>query len=555
MKLNPTVSLSLLLSVSSACGLIKVNGKPLGGGTSSSSSPSSTSTASEPATTSSGFAPTETEEQYRARQQREVDEQHRKRELAEVGLPAWCKELSVSQSTDVELAKFDSIKDPNHDGERNARDFAEVICSTRGAHRELRPKVMQLRANWMKQHGLDESDFEVVVAGRYNQGWNRQDYEKFEGPIGQIPTATTEQLDIWGSQTSMLARFSYVDKCIGPQARDTMPEVFRTVLCTREPLDVAKAMGEIEGGKDINPGTRYLLRQWVRKTIDVHAKARAEIAARAKEDPGIAQLVAIADEQQKEWTTLGPARTKLLELVLTMEAASKANKNSAFAGCQATTRAAWAEVVKGVDVPKAEKEDLVSSVIEATFRTPEAHLAFDAVKMCAKGFGAQWPNNLPGYETVRRGPRTSTVAAWRAAAETIKFDDRTLSMRSLGYGGNYGLVKLSGGTVESAVPSGDHVKITFKEEIGEAHECDQWKQTGRIKSVSAGGSVNYEHICLKSHVYKTDETPEPVTVMSVVGQGLKPGMYVWLTSYQLPIAAMANRKSTKPVWVLGAPVK
>ncbi len=559
MKLNTTVSLSVLLSVSSACGLIKVNGKPLGGSTSTSSSsspaapaPSGTSASLQPSESSKNW---ESSADYEARQKREYAAQEKQRQLAEAGQPAWCKEYSVSSSTDVELAKFDSINDPKHDWTLNARDFAEVICSTRGAHRELRPKVMELRAKWMKQHGLDESDFQVVVAGAYNQGWSRQDYEKFEGPIGQIPTASTEQLDMWGSQTSMLARFSYVDKCIGPQARDTMPEVFRAVLCTREPLDVAKAMGEVDGGKDINPETRYRLRQWVRKTIDIHAKARTEIAARAKEDPGIAQLVAIADEQQKDWATLSPARTKLLELVTTMEAASRANKNSAFAGCQATTRAAWAEVVKGVDVPKAEKDDLVSTVIEATFRTPEAHLAFDAVKMCAGGFGAKWPDNLPGSETFRRGPRTSTVAAWRAAAETIKFDDRKLSMRSIGYGGNYVLVKLNGGTVETAVASGDHVTINFKEEIGEAHECDKWKQTGRIKSVSAGGSVNYENICLKSHVYKTDETPAPVTVLAVVAQGLKPGMYLWMTDYKLPLAAMANRKSTKPVWVLGVPVK
>ncbi len=32
-------------------------------------------------------------------------------------------------------------------------------------------------------------------------------------------------------------------------------------------------------------------------------------------------------------------------------------------------------------------------------------------------------------------------------------------------------------------------------------------------------------------------------------------MDLWMTDYKLPIAAMANSKSLKPIWVLGVPVK
>ena len=552
MQHTARLSLSLLLSLTSACGLINVNGKPLGGG----SSPSSSSSPSYASPTSSRGSQARSTADIDAERQRDYDAHKAANDAVMGKQPAWCKQLGLTRSKDVDLADFNEL-DTSGDGNQ-AVEFAEVMCSATGEHRELVPKVMEIRTRWMKQHGFDESDFQVVLFGQKGYGPDVQRYGDFDGPVGQIESANMNTLDVLGARASMLAYVGYVSACLRSGAAITEnDQLLVEILCTREQLDGAKAAAEIEATKDLNIATRHSLRMLVRTTLEQYAQARADLAAKAKADPAVARLIAIADAQRKEWATPSSTRKKLVELIESMEAATAANKRSAFAGCEATTRAAWAEVVKGASVPTVSLEHVFSAMIDATFRSPEAYLAFEALRSCAIGNDADFSPRFPflGGDTIRRGPRTSTEAAWYAASGEIAFDRRELSMQKMigALGGSEGhrYERVTAGTIESVTAKGNKIVITFKQQIGEREDCVSWKKTNRIESISAGGAVNYENVCLARGRVKYDKTPDDISIGSFIGQGLKPGMFLFATVDAIAIVATSGVSSSKPTWLFG----
>ena len=545
-----TLSLLLLVSLSSACGLLNVNGKPLGGGSSGStpSSGSSTSGAEpEPAKTD------ESKEQYEAREKREYAAQDKKAAAEKASQPEMCATYGISNSTAIDLENFADLDNPKHDWKNDARDFAEVMCSTRGEHLELRPKAMALRTKYMKLHGLDENDFLVVLVERMGRGWPGQDYKDFPGPISQVENAGLDALDQLGSKTSMLARVSFVERCL-----QLAPDhgLLETILCTSEPLDAGKALAEIEATPNVNIQTRFHLRQTVRNTVIDQAAARAELAKEAKDDPGIAKLIAIADAQRKEWATPSAARTKLVQLVEAMEAASETKKRSAFAGCEAITRAAWVEVVRAAELPAVTEKDVVSTMRAALFKSPEAYLAYRALELCADGSDAPLPSRISFMTSayLRRGPRSSTIAAWMAAAGDIKFDSKELEMGYLltkigVFGGSGGNVIV--GVIDRVTAKGNQLQVTFKQDIVEFADCIKMKSTGRISRIESNGAISYEQTCLATGMVKYDRTPEDVTITGFLGHDLKPGMLFMVNTDGFPIVATSGSKSKKASWLFG----
>ena len=548
-----TLSLTLLLSVSSACGLIKVNGKPLGGGGSSGNTPSSSSEAApeEKTTDSAGW---ESKEDYEARRKREYAAQEKQESAEKAGQPEMCGTYAISNSTAINLENFADIDNPKHDWKNDARDFAEVMCSTRGKNLELRPKAMALRTKYMKLHGLDENDFLVVLVERMGRGWPGQDYKDFPGPISQIEYASANALDQLGSKTSMLARVGFVDRCLQTASEKGL---LQTILCTGEPIDAAKALAEIEATPDVNIQTRFHLRQKVRDTVIAQTADRAELAKQAKEDPGIAKLVAIADAQRKDWAAPSATRTKLIQLVETMEAATAAKKRSAFAGCETSTRAAWAEVVKAAALPGVTEKDVMWTMQAAVFRSPEAYLAYRALELCADGSDAPFPSRVAGMSSayLRRGPRSSTVAAWMAAAGDVRFDSKELEMSYLltkvgGYGGSWGgTVKV--GVIDKVDEKGKEARVSFKKDVVEFEDCIKMKSTGRISRIESSGAISYEQICLATGMVKYDRTPGDVVMSGFLGHDLKPGMLFMVTEDGLPIVATSGSKSKKASWLFG----
>jgi hypothetical protein len=518
MQANSKLLLTLLLTTTSACSVVRAF-VPIGG-----------STADADADRNRKY---EAEKAERAR-------------LAD-GRPAWCKDFEVD--VDVNLDDFKSIDQGYM--ETDAGKFAKVMCAATGKNHDLKPKVMEIRAAWMKRHGMDERDFLAAV-----DSGKEQDYETFAGPVGQIPQRDgVIELDVWGPRTSMLARAAFIKNCFGEGRSDWGHEsetFIRRVICTREPLDVAKANAEIEAEKKLDPWNRYHLRQMVfnaKKALDA---ARADVAVKAKEDPGIAQMIVIADAQRKEWESVSPERQKLISELETMEAATAANKRSGFAGCEDTTRAAWAAQVQRFKPEKGINYGNWSVLLPAIFNNADAFLAHRALELCVANAGGNNAIHTDSLQVRRRGPRTATFAALIAARDTIKFDNKD----------NDGLVpradfwiggRMAEGTVATLTPKNGKVVVAFKPELYKREDCVQAKETGNIDYVS-NGQIYYKKICLKTAMVEHDSSPDDVEVDAFWAKGLKPGMYLYVTEGGYPMIGLSKREGT-PTWVLGAPLK
>lgn len=546
-------TLALLLSLSSACGLIQVNGKPLGGGTGSTSPSTSTSSSAEPGESSDDHR-NETREEFEARRQRTYEAEQKQLAADKAGRPAFCNEHEVPSSTDIDLDSFKDTVGDFGNWQRHVSSLAEAMCSTRKEHAADRPKVMAIRAQWMKEHGLDESDFAVVYLNSHGRMWDVQYFRDLQGPASQAAGMGYVDLDRFGAQASMLGKIAFVDACL--PGSGTEPLLDR-ILCTTEPLDAAKAHAEIEGTKDLNPQTRYHLRQLVFTTLKKQAARKAAVATLAKEEPGVAKLVAIAEAHRKEWASPSPARAKLVALVESMEAAAEKNKRSAFAGCEAPTRAAWEPFVKAAELPAVAESGVVGTTVAAVFKTPEAYLAYRALELCAAGTDAHFSPqfDILGMSYSRRGPRSSVISAWMGAGD-IQFDRKDMRIEEiigrLGLGRGAELSDLSLGTISKVTPQGQWVEIAFKQDIIEREDCVAWRKTNRVVGINSNGDFRYESVCTKFGMVKVDRTPVDATISALVAEGLKPGMFLIVSNADhFPIIATANVKSTKAIWALG----
>ncbi|HEX5057735.1 MAG TPA: hypothetical protein VFV99_00185, partial [Kofleriaceae bacterium] len=263
----------------------------------------------------------------------------------------------------------------------------------------------------------------------------------------------------------------------------------------------------------------------------------------------------------KEWASPSPARAKLVAQLETMEAATRSNKHSAFAGCDASTRAAWEAQLKGLKLPKVPSEGAASAFVAATLGSPEGYLAYQALRLCSAGDeNSSKGLDIVGADVVQRGPRTATIAAWMASSAQIKFDDRGLKMNELLANGNLPMSEGARfqqqrqGVIAKIEENEGSVVISFKRVVEPREDCIKWKETDHIETFRADGSPLYRRECLKWGIVKMDLTAEPLEVGKVMAQGLKPGMYL-VGIEGFAIVATASAKSTKPIWVFGGSVK
>lgn len=478
---------------------------------------------------------------------------------------AWCKDAgqSVSKSDvsfdedykDIEIVKEESPRLWN-----TATRLARMYCTT--GQVTGRDKILAMRDRWMKLNDLDEGDFIVLVTYGNRYSYDSQDIEKIPGPTSQIERtgyshSAFAEADTHGSKLSMFGRFTLVSRC---KSSGSQGGLLHDVLCTREPLNVAKADAEIDGIKELNLGTRYELRKMVREAAKWHADKKAELDKKAKDDPGIAKVIAIADETFKEWASPSEKRAKLMASVEKMEAATKANKYSAFEGCEASTKAAWEEHLASLKLPKVPSKGVLNVFIEATLTNAEGYLAYEALRLCSAGTEENFHKGFDfiGADVIRRGPRTATVAAWLGAAGQIKFDDRSLKMKEL----FEGLPRSEGsrwedprqGQIDKLTPFEGGVEISFKKVVEPREDCLKWVETNHIVTFEADGDPIYRRNCVKWGMVKMDLTADPVKVGKVMAKGLKPGMYLFARE-GLAIVATANAKSSQAVWVFGGSVK
>lgn len=568
---NAFLTTSLFLSLTAGCGLIKVNGKPLGGGSSGGGDSSSSSSSSSSASTASASDSSRSDKPYPCEgllgnEYRECESREAKRyndaldapnKEARGKLPTWCKDYHISEDQNIELRAFDDHFGPQRDVKNDSIAYAEAMCAIRGKGIELKPKVMEMRAKWMKHHGLDELDFVTAVGLAKRESWGAQGWETLGPAVAQMKNASPLELDKAGAKASMLGSFEWVRQCLGGLQEDNDGPPLSKLLCVVEPLDVAKADAEIEAAPKINQEMRFVFRQRVRKLMKEQTRFKSALVALQKEEPAVGKLLAIAEKERAEWTKPSPPRAKLIAQLEAMEQATVSNKRSAFNGCEAPTMASWSEIVRSRDLPAVDRKDTRDSMRRAVFTTAEAYLAYRAFYLCVAGVSADGrSDDRIGSSVVRRGWRTSTIAAWFAASGQIKFDSRGLDMGMvIGNAGRESrtLADAEPGTIEKLTPAGTNVVIHFKQVIEEYEECTDWVPTSQISRINSNGTVSYVNRCTKTGMVKHDRTPQSVEVEALFAEGLKPGMRLYADG--APIVATANGKSSKPVWLFGVSLK
>lgn len=419
-----------------------------------------------------------------------------------------------------------------------------------------------------------------------------QDYATFTGPIGQygnMPDHCGEaafKMDQLGNTASMWAQIGFFEACVH-LGRDTSKYeslefslLGAAILSTQQPLDSKKAQAEIAANKSLNKHSRTDLQKRLTRDIDAFNRAKAEIAALAKTEPAVAKMVAIAEQEFRNWSTRVPARDALVARLAALEAVENSKKNSELAvaaDCRDTTGQAWRAYLAGLKLPAVSAGDQLEQYFYATVTGVDGYLTYAALATCLKiqtkverGQGGPrkgGPSNryvdfdgtllkrFLGTAETRRGPRTSIAASWISANPAIVFDDRskklgTLLVNAEMVGGGVGESTPVKGVIASVSDGDGGTVVTFKKVLVDAYECTAMRTTDRIWYIRPSGDVEYHRECTASKKSKRDDTPEPMAFDKTLALGLAPGMLLIATT-GLPIVATSSVSSTKPVFVLG----
>ncbi len=542
--------LVLLALLCGACGLVQINGKPVSfpSGASSNEERSNQESA-----TDSSSASTADAKPARAR-------------TGAHGLPAeLCRRAEGNGGT------FAALDDAL---ERKALEYAVqylvgALCATSGEVSEDPARTLRVAKAWMDSQGLDERDLAVLYDVATGRGDSAQRPETFAGPVGQfgqIAGYATDRmlaLDRLGPGASMLAKVALVRACYNLGIGDYDPaaehSLLLSIVCSREPIDLAQVQKELDGTAKLTEATRYSLRRWSWRAHVAVREERARLTALAKEDPAVRRLIAIADREFAAWAKPDARRVRLRDRLQSLEAAAESNKRSAFKGCEEATLAAWTQTLEKKVLPAVPDKHQLAAYSSAALDDAEGFLAFAALQLCAR---AEEPAHEGGLieeissGQVRRGPRTGTVASWLADPEPFEFDDKALRFDSLAgkvlgaWGAGPSQDTPRQGLIAQLSEEQGQVRVTFKTVREPRMACLRWVKTRRILRIDEHGQLIYEERCAGSGKIMMDLTAPPVRLPKLLAQGLRPGMFL-VAVEGLPIVATRSASSDTPIFVLG----
>lgn len=564
------VASSLLATVLGGCSLIKVNGKSLGGssmpgGSSSSGSIRNSDGSTSPNTPSTN--PADSPEAIAAVQA--ADEM-------KAGLPSYCKLRSMFGAHVQDLTAWQAeVSKPKRtrDGLTNvAVAYGKALCTTEGEAGQQHPKIETQRRAWMKANYLDDRDFRAMVGYPMDTGADGLAEEDVkDGPIKQQNEAVSghfsyEKVDGFGAAMSQLTRAAAVQKSWDLETPPYAPAAINNqnlaamILLSREPIDIGAGFKEIDSTSGLSDAARLRLRRMVVQASQAVTAVRATLAADAKTDPGIAKLIAIADETFKEWAKPSAEVVDLRNLVATLEAALQSNRRSAFQGCEDKTLAAWSAAVAATKFPEFTSDAHRDIYLNPVTANPRGSLAYSALTMCRYKSNPQaLSSNAYQYPSVMRGPRTSTIARWMQNGSSIVFDNQNLNLKDVLSKSDFrpsGFEdgKQFSGVIASIEKTDTGSIVSFKLVKEPRITCSRWEKTNRIERIDSSGRIEYEQQCMARSKVMMETSPEPLAFDETMVRNLKPGMFLVATPL-VPIVATSSASSNVPVYILGAAVK
>jgi hypothetical protein len=373
--------------------------------------------------------------------------------------------------------------------------------------------------------------------------------------------------DELGDKLSELGRASLIDRCFEYGKEDTTSSLM-WALCGHDvkALDLKKAEAELTAEGATPEGTKEILDS-VQEIKTRAQKIGDAVEAAAKDDPGVAAMLKLGDAARAEWTAYLGKNKDAFERYLTLKDAVRSGKSNhkSFAGCWEATQPAFAKLVKATKFPWEMSGDYMPGYMRAMVTTTENYIIAASFAACAYSVhesgealvGAVMNQDRGGI--VRVGWRSIALAKAMDPDFKPKFAERALSLANMRRSWETTSIKLEGvnevapimtpaqGVVGSIKVDGDVAKISFKGD--QVETCLQWKTTGRVQSVGAGGDVQYEKECKKRGMVDNQTTATEISAKFAAG--IKPGVSVIIV-FKFPVTAWKGKKF---VSVFGVPVK
>lgn len=360
--------------------------------------------------------------------------------------------------------------------------------------------------------------------------------------------------DELGPRLGHLGRASLLAECFDG-IKDDATGAIAWAVCGNDArtFDLAKAEAElVKEGIKRESRTEVLAR--AKEIHDKATKIGAAVEAAAKDDPGVARILKLADAAREEWTAYASKHQATIDRYVALKDAVRSGKSNhqGFAGCYEATYAPFAKHVKAAKFPWDEVGDVMPFYISYLVTTPDGYLTTVAYGACAwsqhaglEGIYAAAANQEGGH--ARAGVRSLTLAKIMDPAFQPKFADRSLGFDSMKFQWKYG-IRMSGinwvtaiqtpggGKISKVKKDSDVVKLDFAADTVDA--CLQWRDTNRIQSVN-NGSVTYQKECVKRG--KVEDQEGTIEIPVKYAGGLARGVNVTVVG-ATPVVAWKDGK-------------
>lgn len=376
--------------------------------------------------------------------------------------------------------------------------------------------------------------------------------------------------DELGDRLSQAGRLAVVRTCFAPaHAAASSAALWAICEADVEALKLDSALAELKK-EGIDKDVRAKVLEDGKKALE-HARAvGAAVAAAAKDDPGVAAIVAMGKTARSEWRDFASAHAGELATLAALQDLTRDNKNGLAKDCVAKTYEPFAKVVRKTKFSQGQiGPSPLAFYVNSLPKTTEAHIAALAWGACAllvdrSGaamytaagttiWATGWGRRARRF--LRRGPRSLTLAKLFDEKFEPKFADRSLMMGKMtqpygeyhvGGPGNIDGTPLTS-VVAKLIKNGDTTTVKGKDYNGE--ECANWQDTNKVYSVDSNGTVHYEKKCTRYERvrYEASDVVSAPTFLNGVTPGLE------LTAVDgYPVVGIKGRRI---VFALGVPMK
>lgn len=372
--------------------------------------------------------------------------------------------------------------------------------------------------------------------------------------------------DELGDHLAETGRASLISRCFAYAKPDATAAIAWGV-CGADvaALDLQKLDAQL-AADHVADDDRHKIVQDAREIVEHARKIGDAVEAAAKDDPGVAAVIAAGKAARTEWAAYLAGHQAQYDRFLALQDGIRSGKTThpSFAGCWDATYPAFAKLVKATKLPLDLDDSPLPGYLRYLVTSPEGFVTTASYAACA------WSIDRSGEAlfaatmdqpsgVLRVGPRSLALAKVLDPSFKPKFADRTINFRMMrdvwlrerievdGINKVTAIATPAQATVATAKRAGDAVQLKFRSDTVDV--CLQWRDTKRVKSIGPSGDVHYDKTCVRRGRVANQENETEIAAR--FAGGIKPGVNVVLV-YKFPAVV---RKGRKLVAVLGVPLK